>query len=283
MSGVNWRDYEMRPTSWFTRLFTGRTHDMVRKITKPADDADAPPLNHMEEKPLEALTPTERRARRRRIEQHRRELASREPMQEENKRHAPLRKTETPMNTTLLKCAMSRDVNGVYRELQKAADRDRRPNESSAQAFTRHITAQDEQGQARRNLLGHAMGYPVTKQINLSEDTVTGSMLRRELPARYPGSATPTMQGARGYLRDLSDNNDFEMDENEPLSDEEEERLVDQSEDAIDELEKLARAAHARDPSRTKEQWFAKYYCDPQYASLARAERMSSMKKLYAR
>jgi hypothetical protein len=85
--------------------------------------------------------------------------------------------------------------------------------------------------------------------------------------------------------------NDYEVDENEPLSAEDEEDLVDEAEgdaegvdnrgDAYGKMMHMAKILHERDPSRTIAQHFARVYVDPTNVDLAKAERMQSMAKLY--
>jgi hypothetical protein len=51
--------------------------------------------------------------------------------------------------------------------------------------------------------------------------------------------------------------------------------------DALEELDALAEKERRRNPGMTKAAAFAKVYCDPQHAHLAKRERSQSLRKLY--
>jgi hypothetical protein len=127
--------------------------------------------------------------------------------------------------------------------------------------------ADDDAGRALR--AAHQMSKGVTI-VHFGEGTGTCAMDAEGLAVQYP---------PRRFADGSSSPDDFNSAEG--VSDEPEEDLAAESEDAMAALDAKAVELRKRDPSLSHAQAFSKAYCDPANVHLVRRERMASRAKLY--
>jgi hypothetical protein len=265
---MDWRDFEPEP-SFFAKLFQGKKA-LTRRLRKRPDDEDNPPLNHMEEKPLDEMSPAERKARRRRIERHEAELRRVDPMINQNCEKA---KTMSTMSRICKSVAQMGEHEFVRVTTNAAAQL--YPSLTREQAFAKLLMT-DEATQ-RLWLVSKGVLGPYSQSVT------TESATRENLPALYPAEDDEDFGGNELDSETLDDyrtnrrpratragESEDNISETEEVSDED---------DAYEKLMRKAAVLHEKDPSKSIAQHFTKLFTTPGN-KLAQLERAQSMTKL---